>query len=82
MHNRFLALLKASGCLTSTYSNWNESFLVWMREEINCSELSFSRIVEIIVGTHAVHTSVENLFNLLNEVCAADVQNMVAMGTV
>ena len=82
MHNRFLALLKASVCLTSTYSNWNESFLVWMREEINCSELSFSRIVEIIVGTHAVHTSVENLFNLLNEVCAADVQNMVAMGTV
>ena len=82
MHNRFLALLKASGCLTSTYSNWNESFLVWMREEINCSELSFSRIVEIIGGTHAVHTSVENLFNLLNEVCAADVQNMVAMGTV
>ena len=53
-----------------------------MREEINCSELSFSRIVEIIVGTHTVHTSVENLFNLLNEVCAADVQNMVAMGTV
>lgn len=53
-----------------------------MREEINCSELSFSRIVEIIVGTHAVHTSVENLFNLLNEVCAADVQNMVAIGTV
>lgn len=53
-----------------------------MREEINCSELSFSRIVEIIVGTHAVHTSVENLSNLLNEVCEADVQNMVAMGTV
>ena len=56
MQYKFLALLKASGCLTSTYSNWNESFLVWMREEINCSELSFSRIVEIIAGSKAVHT--------------------------
>lgn len=27
-----------------------------MREEINCSELSFSRIVEIIAGSQAVHT--------------------------
>ena len=53
-----------------------------MREEINCSELTFSRIVEIIVSSQAVHTLAWKPIQFAEWSCAADVQNMVAMGTV